>query len=173
MLFKLSAVLRFYTDSVQCADSIKDEQILHIVSDFSRIVFPQIRHLRSIVAIFIFCVNRQYHVSLVKEHVNSTRQTMNLLEKRTLTFSLFTIKNRKKQYEIRPKNLHHFYVIECFSMFSNKCLKNLTIKIRYHWMIFRRIIFSQIVKQSTLDRVSIRTWMITSEGTLEMSYLLC
>jgi len=49
MLFELSAVLRFYTDSVQCVDlikSIQDEQMLHVVSGFPRIIFSQIRHLR-------------------------------------------------------------------------------------------------------------------------------
>jgi hypothetical protein len=52
ILFELSAVLPFYTDSVQCIDLIKSIE-----------------------------------VSLVKEHVNSIRQTMNLVEKQMLIFS--------------------------------------------------------------------------------------
>jgi hypothetical protein len=55
ILFEINAILRFYTDSVQCVDLIKwiqDEQMLYIVSGFARIIFPQIRHLRSIVLLF-------------------------------------------------------------------------------------------------------------------------
>ncbi len=111
MLLELNPAAQFYTDSIQCIDvikSIKDEQILFIISgSIAGTILPQIHRIQSIVAIFIFCAIHQYYMSLMNNYnkiigifvdqdklLESLRQTLNLLEKQAMTFSLFDQKQK-------------------------------------------------------------------------------
>jgi tetratricopeptide (TPR) repeat protein len=111
VLLQLNPAAQFYTDSDRCIDlikSIKDEQLLIIVSaDFARLVLPQIRHLRSVVAIFIFGTNSQQYPSFKNEYekmleiyldedslLKSISQTIHLLEKQRMAFSSFNQKQK-------------------------------------------------------------------------------
>jgi tetratricopeptide (TPR) repeat protein len=111
MLLELNPAAQFYSNLDRCVDlikSIKDEQIFLIVSGaFARPVLSQIHHHRSVVAIFIFCANRQHHESLIHEFnkiveilpdqeslLKSIREKMNIVEKQTLAFNLFDQKQK-------------------------------------------------------------------------------
>jgi tetratricopeptide (TPR) repeat protein len=114
MLRELNPAALFYTDSVQCInaiESIENEQILFIVSDLTaRPILPKIQHIRSIIAIFIVCTDRPDDISFMNEYhkivgiftdqnnlLESIRQTLNLLEKQSMTFSLFDQKQKSSR----------------------------------------------------------------------------
>ncbi|CAF4046149.1 unnamed protein product, partial [Adineta steineri] len=111
MLTELNPAVQFYSHFDRCLDfikSIKHEQILLIVSGaFAQQILLQTHHYRSLVAIFIFCSNHQRYKPLMKEYnkiigiftkqhdlLESIKQKMNLVEKQTLTFSLFDQKQK-------------------------------------------------------------------------------
>lgn len=98
MLLELNPAAQFYSNFDRCLDlikSVKDEQILLIVSGaFARRILSQIHNQKTLVAIFIFCTNRQYHQSLMEEFnkiveictdqdslLESIREKMNIVEK--------------------------------------------------------------------------------------------
>jgi tetratricopeptide (TPR) repeat protein len=111
MLLELNPAAQFYSNFDRCLDlikSIKDEQIFLIVSGaFARRVLSQIHQHQTLVAIFIFCANRQHHQSLMDQYkkiveiftdqdslLKSVREKMNIIEKQTLAFSLFDQKQK-------------------------------------------------------------------------------
>jgi tetratricopeptide (TPR) repeat protein len=111
MLLELNPAAQFYSNFDRCLDlikSIKDEQIFLIVSGaFARRVLSEIHNHQMLVAIFIFCTNRQHHESLVQQYkkivdiftdqdslLESIREKMNIVEKQTLAFSLFDQKQK-------------------------------------------------------------------------------
>ncbi|CAF4119734.1 unnamed protein product [Adineta steineri] len=111
MLIELNPAVQFYSHFDRCLDfikSIKHEQIFLIVSgDFAQRILLQSHHYRPLVAIFIFCSNHQQHIPLMKEYnkitgiftkqhdlLESIKQKMNLVEKQTLSFSLFDQKQK-------------------------------------------------------------------------------
>ncbi|CAF0934451.1 unnamed protein product [Adineta steineri] len=111
MLVQLNPAVQFYSHFDQCLDfikSIKNEQIFLIVSGaFAQQILLQTHHYRSLVAIFIFCSNHQRYKPLMKEYnkiigiftkqhdlLESIKEKMNLVEKQTLTFSLFDQKQK-------------------------------------------------------------------------------
>ncbi|CAF0775866.1 unnamed protein product [Adineta steineri] len=111
MLTELNSAVQFYSHFDRCFDlikSIKDEQIFLIVSGaFAQRVLLQSHHHRSLVAIFIFCSNHQRYKPLMQEYnkiigiftkqhdlLESIKEKMNLVEKQTLTFSLFDQKQK-------------------------------------------------------------------------------
>ncbi|CAF0894232.1 unnamed protein product [Adineta steineri] len=111
MLTKLNSAVQFYSHFDRCLDlikSIKDEQIFLIVSGaFAQRILSQSHHYRSLVAIFIFCSNHQRYKPLMQEYKKiigiftdqdelliSIQEKMNLVEKQTLTFSLFDQKQK-------------------------------------------------------------------------------
>ncbi len=74
---------------------------------FARRVLSQSHSHRPLVAVFVFCANRQNHESLMQEYnkvigiftdqdslLKSIREKMNLVEKQTLAFSLFDQKQK-------------------------------------------------------------------------------
>ncbi|CAF3872309.1 unnamed protein product, partial [Adineta steineri] len=104
-LIELNPAVQFYSHFDRCLDlikSIKDEQIFLIVSgSFAERILLQIHHYRPLVAIFIFCSNRQRYTPLMKEYkkiieiftkqpnlLESIREKMNLIVKQTLAFNL-------------------------------------------------------------------------------------
>ncbi|CAF0856129.1 unnamed protein product [Adineta steineri] len=111
MLIELNSAVQFYSDFDRCLDlikSIKDEQIFLIISGaFAQRILLQTHHYRSLVAIFIFCSNHQRYKPLMQEYnkivgiftkqhdlLESIKDKMNLVEKQTLTFSLFDQKQK-------------------------------------------------------------------------------
>ena len=111
MLLELNPAVQFYSNVDRCLDlikSIKDEQIFLIVSGaLARRVLSQIHQQRTLVAIFIFCSNRQHHQTLMQEYskiveiftdqeslLASIRERMDIVEKQTLAFSLFDQKQK-------------------------------------------------------------------------------
>ncbi|CAF1136741.1 unnamed protein product [Adineta steineri] len=111
MLIELNSAVQFYCHFDRCLDlikSIKDEKILLIVSGaFAQRILLQSHHYRSLVAIFIFCSNHQRYKPLMQEYnkiigiftkqhdlLESIKEKMNLVEKQTLTFSLFDQKQK-------------------------------------------------------------------------------
>jgi tetratricopeptide (TPR) repeat protein len=111
MLIELNSAAQFYTDPVRCIDLIKcvtDERILLVVSGtFAQQVLDQIHGLHTIVAVFIFCMERETYISLRTSHdkivdvfdkqqslIVSIRDTMQLIDKQTLAISLFDQKQR-------------------------------------------------------------------------------
>ncbi|CAF1360620.1 unnamed protein product [Adineta steineri] len=111
MLIQLNPAVRFYSHFDRCLDfikSIKDEQIFLIISGaFAQQILLQSHRYRSLVAIFIFCSNHQHYKPLMqkynkiigiftKQHdlLESIKEKMSLVEKQTLTFSLFNQKQK-------------------------------------------------------------------------------
>ncbi|CAF1429590.1 unnamed protein product [Rotaria sordida] len=111
MLVELNPAAQFYSDFDRCLDlikSIKDEQIFLIVSSaFAQRILSQIYNHRTLVALFIFCVNSQNHEPLLKQYnktveiftdqeslIKSIQEKMDLIEKQTLAFSLFDQKQK-------------------------------------------------------------------------------
>ncbi|CAF0898613.1 unnamed protein product [Adineta steineri] len=111
VLTELNPAVQFYSHFDRCLDfikSIKYEQILLIVSGaFAQQILLQTHHYRSLVAIFIFCSNHQRYKPLMEEYnkitgiftkqhdlLESIKEKMNLVEKQTLTFSLFDQKQK-------------------------------------------------------------------------------
>ncbi|CAF1550901.1 unnamed protein product, partial [Adineta steineri] len=111
VLIELNSAVQFYSHFDRCLDfikSIKHEQIFLIVSGaFAQQILLQTHHYRPLVAIFIFCSNHQRYKPLMKEYnkiigiftkqhdlLESIKQKMNLVEKQTLTFSLFDQKQK-------------------------------------------------------------------------------
>ncbi|CAF3931252.1 unnamed protein product [Adineta steineri] len=111
MLIELNPAVQFYYDFDRCLDlikSIKHEQIFLIVSDaFAQRMLLQSHHYRSLITIFIFCSNYRRYKPLLKEYnkiigiftkqhdlLESIKEKMNLVEKQTLTFSLFDQKQK-------------------------------------------------------------------------------
>jgi hypothetical protein len=111
MLLELNPAAQFYSNFDRCLDlikSIKDEQIFLILSGaFARRILSQIHSHQPLVAIFIFCANRQNHESLMQQFnkiveiftdqdslLKSIREKMNIVEKQTLAFSLFDQKQK-------------------------------------------------------------------------------
>ncbi|CAF0934612.1 unnamed protein product [Adineta steineri] len=111
MLIQLNPAVQFYSHFDRCLDlikSIKHEQIFLIVSGaFVQQILLQSHRYRSLVAIFIFCSNHQRYKPLTQEYnkiigiftkqhdlLESIKQKMNLVEKQTLTFSLFDQKQK-------------------------------------------------------------------------------
>ncbi|CAF0898778.1 unnamed protein product [Adineta steineri] len=111
MLVQLNPAVQFYSHFDRCLDfikSIKHEQIFLIVSGaFAQQILLQTHHYRPLVAIFIFCSNHQRYKPLMQEYIKvigifteqhdvleSIKQKMNLVEKQTLTFSLFDQKQK-------------------------------------------------------------------------------
>ncbi|CAF3804600.1 unnamed protein product [Adineta steineri] len=111
MLIQLNPAVRFYSHFDRCLDfikSIKDEQIFLIVSGaFAQHILLHTHHHQSLIATFIFCSNSQYYKPLMqkynkiigiftKQHdlLKSIREKMSLVEKQTLTFSLFNQKQK-------------------------------------------------------------------------------
>jgi hypothetical protein len=111
MLLEFNPAAQFYSDYDRCVNlikTIKDEQIFLVVSGaFTRCVLEQIHTHRTLIAIFIFCANRQNHKPLLKQYnkiveiftdqdslLKSIREKMNLVEKQTLAFSLFDQKQK-------------------------------------------------------------------------------
>jgi tetratricopeptide (TPR) repeat protein len=112
MLLELNPAAQFYSNFDRCFDlikSIKDEQIFLIISGtFAQRVLSQIHHQQTLIAIFIFCANRQHYESLMGEFnkiveiftdqeslLKSVREKMNIVEKQTLTFCLFDQKQKE------------------------------------------------------------------------------
>jgi tetratricopeptide (TPR) repeat protein len=111
MLLELNPAAQFYSNFDRCLDlikSIKHEQIFLVVSGaFAGRVLSQIYHQHTLVAIFIFCANRQHHEPLMHEFnkiveifsdqdslLESIREKMDIVEKQTLAFSLFDQKQK-------------------------------------------------------------------------------
>ncbi|CAF1144346.1 unnamed protein product [Adineta steineri] len=111
MLTELNPAVQFYSQFDRCLNLIKlikEEQIFLIVSGpFARRILLQSHRYRSLVAIFIFSSNHQRYKPLMKEYnkiigiftdqhglSESIREKMNLVEKQTLTFSLFDQKQK-------------------------------------------------------------------------------
>lgn len=111
MLLELNPAVQFYSNFDRCLDlikSIKDEQIFLIASGaFAERLLSQIHNQQTLVAIFIFCSNRQYHQSLMQKFnkiveiftdqdslLKSIREKMNIVEKQALAFSLFDQKQK-------------------------------------------------------------------------------
>ncbi|CAF0859397.1 unnamed protein product [Adineta steineri] len=111
MLIELNPAVQFYSHFDRCLDfikSVKHEQIFLIVSGaFAQQILLQTHHYRPLVAIFIFCSNDQHYKPLMEEYnkitgvftkqhdlLESIKQKMNLIEKQTLTFSLFDQKQK-------------------------------------------------------------------------------
>jgi tetratricopeptide (TPR) repeat protein len=111
MLLELNPAAQFYSNFDRCLDlikSIKDEQIFLVVSGaFARRVLSQIHHQHTLVAVFIFCANRQHHEPLKHKFnkiveiftdqdslLTSIREKMDIVEKQTLAFSLFDQKQK-------------------------------------------------------------------------------
>ncbi len=111
MLLELNPAAQFYSNFDRCLDlikSIKDEQIFLVVSGaFARRLLSRIHHQHTLVAIFIFCANRQHHEPLMHEFnkiveiftdqdslLESIREKMDIVEKQTLAFSLFDQKQK-------------------------------------------------------------------------------
>ncbi|CAF1249791.1 unnamed protein product [Adineta steineri] len=111
MLTELNPAVQFYSDFDRCLDlikSIKDEQIFLIVSGtFAQRILLQSHRYRSLVAIFIFCSDDQHYKPLMQQYnkmigiftdqhdlIESIKEKMNLVEKQTLTFSLFDQKQK-------------------------------------------------------------------------------
>ncbi|CAF4182068.1 unnamed protein product, partial [Adineta steineri] len=111
MLIQLNSAVQFYSHFDRCLDFIKsitNEQIFLIVSGaFAQQILLQTHRYRSLVAIFIFCSNHQRYKPLMDEYnkitgiftkqhdlLESIKQKMNLVEKQTLTFSLFDQKQK-------------------------------------------------------------------------------
>ncbi|CAF3803605.1 unnamed protein product [Adineta steineri] len=111
MLTELNPAVQFYSHFDRCLNlikAIKHEQIFFIVSGaFAEQILLQSHHHRSLVAIFIFCSNHQRYKPLMKEYnkiigiftkqhdlLESIKQKMNLVEKQTLSFSLFDQKQK-------------------------------------------------------------------------------
>ncbi|CAF3840314.1 unnamed protein product [Adineta steineri] len=114
-LIELNPAVQFYSHFDRCLDlikSIKDEQIFLIVSGgFAERILLQIHHYRPLVAIFIFCSNRQRYTPLMKEYkkiigiftkqpnlLESIREKMNLIVKQTLTFNLSDQKQKSASF---------------------------------------------------------------------------
>ncbi|CAF0898758.1 unnamed protein product [Adineta steineri] len=113
ILTELNPAVQFYSHFDRCLDfikSIKHERIFLIVSGaFAHQILLQTHHYRPLVAIFIFCSNDQHYKPLMKEYnkitgiftkqhdlLESIKDKMNLVEKQTLSFSLFDIKNKNQ-----------------------------------------------------------------------------
>jgi len=111
MLLEFNPAAQFYSNFDRCLDlikSIKDEQIFLIVSGaFARRILSQIHNHQPLVAIFIFCANRQNHELLMQEFnkiveiftdqdslLKSIREKMNIVEKKPLAFNLFDQKQK-------------------------------------------------------------------------------
>ncbi|CAF1022381.1 unnamed protein product [Adineta steineri] len=111
MLVQLNPAVQFYSHFDRCLDfikSVKHEQIFLIVSGaFAQQILLQSHHHRSLVAIFIFCSNDQRYKPLMEEYtkivgiftkqhdlLESIKQKVNLVEKQTLSFSLFDQKQK-------------------------------------------------------------------------------
>lgn len=111
LLLELNPAAQFYTDADRCVNlikSIKYERVFLIISGtFARSALSQIAPYRTVVAIFIFCANHQEHEALINSCdkvigiftdqdrlFESIRETLNLVEKQTLAFSLFDQKQR-------------------------------------------------------------------------------
>ena len=111
LLLELNPAAQFYANVDRCVNlikSIKDERVLLIVSDaLAQSVLPKITSHRPLVAILIFRVHREYHEALMNHCdkvvgifteqdslFESIQETLDLVEKQTLAFSLFDQKQR-------------------------------------------------------------------------------
>ncbi|CAF1106315.1 unnamed protein product [Adineta steineri] len=111
LLLEFNPAAQFYTDPIRCIVFIKstpNEQILLIVSGaLAREVLSQIHDVQQITAVFIFCGNRKYHMELISKYskvvdvftkqdmlLQSIRDTMLIVEKQLLAFSLFDQKQK-------------------------------------------------------------------------------
>lgn len=120
MLLGINPAAQFYTNSIECIDVIKsitNEHILFIISgSFARDVLPEIHNIQSIVGIFIFCANQEYHKTLMNEYNKivdifidqdklwqSIFQILNLLEKQAITISLFD-RNQKLSKDLSKES---------------------------------------------------------------------
>jgi tetratricopeptide (TPR) repeat protein len=105
-LLEADPSIQFFSNFDRCFDlikAIKDEKIFLIVSStFAQAVLSEVHSYRTLVAIFIFCINHQNYVSLTKEQskfvevftdqdnlLRSIREKMHLIEKHTLPFGLY------------------------------------------------------------------------------------
>ncbi|CAF1038058.1 unnamed protein product [Adineta steineri] len=111
LLLEFNPAAQFYTDPNRCIIFIKstpNEQILLIVSGaLAREVLSQIHDAQQITAVFVFCGNRKYHMELISKYskvvdvftdqkmlLQSIRDTMQVVEKQLLAFSLFDQKQK-------------------------------------------------------------------------------
>ncbi|CAF1320417.1 unnamed protein product [Adineta steineri] len=111
LLLEFNPAAQFYTDPTRCIVFIKstpNEQILLIVSGaLAREVLSQIHDTQQITAVFVFCGNRKYHIELISKYskvadvftdqkmlLQSIRDTMLVVEKQLLAFSLFDQKQK-------------------------------------------------------------------------------
>ena len=111
MLIELNPSVQFYTNIDRCLDlikSVENEQIFLIVSgSLIRKILLYEKNYSSLVVIFIFCVNREYHQDLLNENEKIigiyTRQDellrsisikLSLYEKQVLAFNLFDQKEK-------------------------------------------------------------------------------
>ncbi|CAF1009310.1 unnamed protein product [Adineta steineri] len=111
LLLEFNPAAQFYTDPNRCIIFIKstpNEQILLIVSGaLAREVLSQIHDAQQITAVFVFCGNRKYHIELISKYskvvdvftkqdmlLQSIRDTMQVVEKQLLAFSLFDQKQK-------------------------------------------------------------------------------
>ena len=105
-LLEVDPSVQFFSNFDRCFDlikAIKDEKIFLVVSStFAPLALAEIQNYRTIVAIFIFCINQENFVPTTKEHrkfvdiftdqdelLRSIRDKMHLIEKRTFTFGLY------------------------------------------------------------------------------------
>jgi hypothetical protein len=111
MLIELNPAVQFYSDFDRCLNlikSIKHEQIFVIISgSLVGNLLSKVNNHRPLVAIFIFCENRQHHQSLLDEYdkiigiytdqkklLQAIREKMSLFEKQRLAFNLFDQKQK-------------------------------------------------------------------------------
>jgi tetratricopeptide (TPR) repeat protein len=105
-LLEVDPTVQFFSNFDRCFDlikAIKDEKVFLIVSStLASLALAEIQNYRTIVALFIFCMNDENYVSTTKEHskfvdtftdqdvlLRSIRDKMHLIEKRTFTFGLY------------------------------------------------------------------------------------
>ncbi|CAF1315002.1 unnamed protein product [Adineta steineri] len=111
LLLEFNPAAQFYTDPNRCIVFIKstpNEKILLIVSGaLAREILSQIHDAQQITAVFVFCGNRKYHIELISKYskvvdvftkqdilLQSIRDTMQIVEKQLLAFSLFDQKQK-------------------------------------------------------------------------------
>lgn len=111
LLLDFNPAAQFYTDKIRCINVIKcmkQEQVLLIISGaLAREVLPEIHGLRFLIAVFIFCRNRDYHIKIMSEYskiidvftvqekmLAVLQGTMEIVEKQICTFSLFDQKQK-------------------------------------------------------------------------------
>ncbi|UJR13122.1 hypothetical protein I4U23_000146 [Adineta vaga] len=106
MLLELNPSAQFYTNTnefFEIIKSIKNEQIILIISgSFAQIILSILDLYKTIIFIFIFCSNHEYHLSLMNKSTKihgiftnqitlyeSLYQTINHFNKQIIKFNLF------------------------------------------------------------------------------------